>query len=456
MHVPLLINGERVEAKERIEVRNPARPAEVVGTVGAATADDVDKAVAAAHRAFPAWRDTPLPDRLAAFAKAAEVGGALPPELAETLTREMGKIALEAGADMSFAQLAFVQAMETGPPVLEPAELRDDFGLVTLERVPRGVAALVVAWNWPPLLAFVKLAPALLGGNTVVLLSSPYAPLAVSAAVSEIASVFPPGVINVITGHGPEAGAALCSHPLVHTVSFTGGIETGGEVMKLMAGTIKAPILELGGNDPAILLDDTEITEELIRALLVGAFMTTGQVCIAIKRLYVARNLYQSVVDGLVAGAGQMVVGDGLAEGTTMGPMANGRQLARFQGFIEEAKAAGATVVETGTLTADPGDGGHFHRPVIVTGADHKTSIVACEQFGPGLPVIPFDTVDEAVSLANDSEFGLMSSVWSSDPSRAWQVARRVESGTTFINQHSLFSVDLRSPAGGVKQSGIG
>lgn len=457
MNLPMLVDGEWIETSgARLEVRNPARPGEVVGTIGAATPDDVDRAVQAAHRAYGPWRDTPLDERLALFAKAAEIATDLPDDIATLLTREMGKVSWEARMDVAFTEMAFANAIEVGPPVLEPVTLADEFGTLTLERVPRGVAALILPWNWPVAIGFLKLAPALLTGNTAVWLPSPFASLAVVRTLEAIAEVFPPGVINLITGRGHEAGAALVSHPLVRTVSFTGGVETGREVLRTLAPTLKAPILELGGNDPAIVLDDAEVDDELAQTLLLGAFMTTGQNCLSIKRLYVARELYDDVVEACTAAAAEIVVGDGLAEETTMGPLANQRQLIRFTGFVDEARSRGATVTETGTLTTDPADGGYFHRPVLVTGADETFSVVACEQFGPALPIIPYDSVDEAVARANSTEYGLMSSVWSSDPERAGRVARRIESGTTFVNQHSIMAVDLRAPVGGLKQSGIG
>jgi aldehyde dehydrogenase len=453
----MLIDGAWIETSgTRLDVVNPARPKEVVGTIGAATADDVDRAAQAAHRAFGLWRATPLEDRLELFAKAAAIAVDLPGDIPTLLTREMGKVAWEARMDIAFAELAFVNAAEVGPAALEPINLSDEFGSVSLERVPRGVAALILPWNWPVAIGFLKLAPALLSGNTVVWLPSPFASLAVGRTLEAIADVFPPGVINFITGLGHEAGAALVSHPLVRTVSFTGGVETGREVLRTLAPTLKTPILELGGNDPAIVLDDAEVNDDLAQSLLLGAFMTSGQNCLSIKRLYVARGLYDDVVEACTAAAADIIVGDGLAEETTMGPLANQRQLTRFTGFVDEARSRGATVIETGALNADPDDGGYFHRPVLVTGVDETFSVVACEQFGPALPILPYDSIDEAVTRANSTEFGLMSSVWSSDPERAWGVARRIESGTTWVNQHSVMAVDLRAPVGGMKQSGIG
>ena len=226
--------------------------------------------------------------------------------------------------------------------------------------------------------------------------------------------------------------------------------------MRQAAGGIKALTLELGGNDPAILLDDVEITEELADTLATGAMVTSGQICFAVKRIYVPNQQLPSLVEAYRAALDTYVVGDGLEDGTTIGPLASDTQLKRFRSMLDEARQRGATVTEHGRLADGADSQGYFHLPTLVTGVDESFQIVNDEQFGPATPILGYDAVDEAVERANSTPFGLKSSVWSADPERATVVARRIEAGTTFINQHSPFAVEIKAPLGGFKQSGVG
>src|SRR6185437_2056994 len=281
------------------------------------------------------------------------------------------------------------------------------------------------------------------------------APLATLRAFATIAAALPPGVLSVVTGPGDVVAQRLVDHPDVRKISFTGSVATGQEVTRRSAVNLKNLTLELGGNDAAIVLDDTPAGPALYQRLVDGTFMSSGQVCMAIKRLYLPRARLEPIVDELAARLDQMVVGDGLDPATTLGPVHLASQRDRVVGLVEDARSRGATVRELGDLRADPARG-FFVRPTLVTGLDHDAPLIQEEQFGPVLPVIAYDSVDEAVAMANDSEFGLSSSVWSADEDRAHQVAVRLEAGATFINSHGVFSVDRRAPFGGMKQSGTG
>ena len=288
---------------------------------------------------------------------------------------------------------------------------------------------------------------------------------AVAVAPEEIysadADIFAPcalgGVINLITGKSSEIGDAMLTHPLVRRINFTGSIAAGRAVMAKAAEGLKPVTLELGGNDPAIVLEDAELDDGAFQRMVMGTFMTAGQICMALKRLYVHRSRYGEVVERFTAFAGKAVVGDGLDPEVTMGPVNNKAQFDIVAGMIDEAKARGATVNPVGTVKDQAVfERGHFHRPTIVTDAEPDLLVVREEQFGPVLPIMPFDSDAEAVALANDSDYGLCSSVWSADRDRAVGIARQLEAGYTYLNGHGPLAQDSRGPFGGFKNSGIG
>jgi len=326
-----------------------------------------------------------------------------------------------------------------------------------ITRKSRGVSLLIVPWNWPLAILGSKLPHALLAGNTVVIKLSEFATLAPAQTIMKIAAMLPPGVVNLVTGDGTVIGDDLVTHPLVRQVNFTGSIRVGRHVMQKAAENITPVTLELGGNDPGILLDDAPLSPEFFKKLYVSCFLTTGQICMALKRLYVPRALFDDVVDGLGAVMDNQMVGDGLKDGVTMGPLTTPQQKRTVETMLEEAAAAGQDIRHYGKIE-DEGDfaEGRFLRPSLVIDAAPALSVVKDEQFGPTLPVIPYDSEDEAVAMANDSDYGLSSSVWSDDPARAVTLARRLEAGFTNINSHGPTAMDGLSPFGGVKQSGIG
>jgi aldehyde dehydrogenase len=458
MDAQLLIGGKLVTATsgETIVVRNPARPSEVVGTIPRCRPADVDLAVQAAEQAQPGWRSAGLDQRTAMLAAAAEALAPAIPDAAALLTREMGKVVGESTGDVGSAQFMLTFLPQEARRALAPERIDDEFGSLVLERRPLGVVGIIVPWNWPVSLLFVRVAAALAAGNTVVCLPSPYASLAVLHCLAALRDALPPGVVNALSGYGPEAGAALTGHPGVAKISFTGGTETGRDVLRSAAAGVKRTSLELGGNDAAILLDDVEVDDALGSALVEATLTTSGQVCFAAKRIFVADAIFDLVIDAFIAVAGRTVVGDGLAPGVTMGPLVNARQLERFDGIVGAARAAGATVVETGELAHDADPGGYFRRPVVVTGAADDNAVVATEQFGPAVPFLRFSSVDEAVARANASECGLGASVWSADVGRARAIGARLEAGMVFLNRHNMAAAHPRGAFGGMKQSGYG
>jgi acyl-CoA reductase-like NAD-dependent aldehyde dehydrogenase len=282
-----------------------------------------------------------------------------------------------------------------------------------------------------------------------VLKPSPFTPLTSLRIGELLAGVLPPGVLSVISGRDP-LGARLTAHPAIRKISFTGSTATGKKVAIAAAGDLKRVTLELGGNDPAIVLDDAD-PAEIAPGQFSSAFANNGQVCIAIKRVYVPRALYGDVVDALAAHARQAKVGDGFAEGVTQGPVNNAPQFARVSGLVEAALGAGATAVTGGRPVEGPG---YFYEPTILTGVTEDMAVVAEEQFGPALPVLPYDDLGDAVARANNSHFGLGSSVWTADPQRGAELAREIHAGTTWINTHQVVTPAV--PFGGVKWSGIG
>jgi aldehyde dehydrogenase len=319
-----------------------------------------------------------------------------------------------------------------------------------------GVTGVIVPWNSPVYLAFLGIAPALLGGNTVVVKPSEFAPLALSRVLEVLAEHLPPGVLSVVPG-GAEAGAAIAGHAQVRKVFFTGSTATGRAVMREAAGNLKNLSLELGGNDPAIVLESARVTDRLLDELVQSVFTASGQICFNVKRIYVHESRYADFLDRYTQAVDQLVVGDGLDPRSTTGPVNNRPQFDRIRGLMERTRATGATVTTLGTKLDPAGwADGLFLLPAVVTDVDPGAEIVSCEQFGPVVPVLPFTDDDQVVGWANDTEFGLAASVWSDDRAHALQVARRLESGSVFLNVHRIGASDVSMPFGGFKGSGIG
>jgi acyl-CoA reductase-like NAD-dependent aldehyde dehydrogenase len=441
----MTIGGDSVPAADSFDVVNPAN-GEVFAHAPECTPQQLDAAFDAAAKAQPDWKvDESV--RRATLVKMADVLLASGTELAPILTAEQGKPLGDANIEV-FASAIWCQyfaGLETPPQIIQD----DAEAIVEVVRRPVGVVAAITPWNFPLTLAFWKIAPALLAGNTLVLKPSPFTPLATLKTAELLRDVMPPGVLNVVSG-GDELGAWMTAHPVPRKVSFTGSIETGKKVAKSAAPDLKRVTLELGGNDPAIVLDDAD-PAIVGKAIFAGAFNNNGQVCSAVKRVYVPEALYDEVVDVLVSHASAIKVGDGTEAGTKLGPINNKPQFERVKELVGDAISHGATVATGGKAMDRPG---YFFEPTILTDISDGTRIVDEEQFGPALPVIAYRDIDDVVERANATHFGLSGSVWGADGDRAAAVAGRLECGTAWVNTHLALSP--QQPFGGFKWSGIG
>lgn len=459
----IFINGESRAASDGAvyDIYNPARPTELVGHAASATTNDVNDAVLAAHAAFPMWSSQSFAERANILRKIAGQLSADQNDIqyrSRLFTREHGKIARETLMEMSRLGDRFMQAADYGDRIAIDEEIAGPPFDTIVTRQPRGVAALIVPWNWPLSILGAKLPQALVTGNTVVVKPSANSALAPALTLNKIAEMLPPGVLNVLTGSASTIGDPLVGHELVRNVNFTGSVNIGRHVMRTAAQHITPVTLELGGNDAALMLEDVELNDEAFNKMYWAAFASSGQICMALKRMYVHESRYDEVVDGFTAACERAVIGDGLEAETTMGPVNNAKQLKVVTDMIAEARSKGADVKECGQVPDNDlyHGGGYFQKPALVYNADPSLAIVKQEQFGPALPIMKFRDDKEAVALANDSEYGLCSSVWTPDADRAVSISRQLQAGYTYLNGHGPMAQDGRGPFGGFKQSGIG
>ncbi|MFD7508488.1 aldehyde dehydrogenase family protein [Streptomyces sp. NPDC059853] len=408
--------------------------------------DELDAVIDRAERAWYGWRADPAA-RTTALRAAADTVEAAGDDLARLLTREQGKPLAESHAEVArtAARLRYfagltpeTRRISDGRPVHSEIRWR-----------PLGPVAAIVPWNFPLQLAAAKFAPALAAGNTVVLKPSPYTPLTTRLLGSLLTAVLPEDVLTVVTGREP-LGARLAAHPGIRHVTFTGSVPTGRAVAGAAAGTLARVTLELGGNDAAVLLEDVAV-DRIADRLFWAAFRNCGQVCMAVKRVYVPERRHAEVVDALAARAKSVPVGPGLDPATRLGPVNNAPQLARVEEVTRRALADGARAAAGGHRLDAPG---YFFAPTVLTDVPPGSPVVTEEQFGPVLPVLPYRTLDEAVTAANSTGFGLGGSVWGTDLDRAEAVADRLDCGTAWINHHAELS--LHQPFTGVKDSGVG
>jgi acyl-CoA reductase-like NAD-dependent aldehyde dehydrogenase len=443
--VSMTIGGERRAAPSTFGVVNPAT-GEVHAEAPDCSREQLDEAFAAAAKAFVDWRSDE-DARRAALKAASKVLMAAGERVAPVLTAEQGK-PLAAAAMEPLAMgywLRYFSGLEVPREVIQD----DEAVYAEVVRRPVGVVAAITPWNFPIVLAGWKLGPALLAGNTVVLKPSPYTPRSTLLVGEILNEVLPPGVVNVVSG-GDELGRWMTSHPTPRKISFTGSVATGKRVAASAAPDLKRVTLELGGNDPAILLDDVDpgaIAEKLYQA----AFDNCGQICSAIKRVYVPEALHDDVVDALATRVAAAKVGDGMDPDTELGPIQNRPQYERVSELVAEALARGGSAATGGAPIDGPG---YFFQPTVLTGVAEGMRIVDEEQFGPALPVIPYRDVDDAVARANATTYGLSGSVWSADVERAGAVAERLECGTAWVNAH--VALGPHQPFGGFKWSGLG
>jgi acyl-CoA reductase-like NAD-dependent aldehyde dehydrogenase len=408
--------------------------------------EQLDAAFAAAARAYRDWKTNESARRELMLA-AAQAMFAAADDIGAILVAEQGKPLADARAEVIGAGvwLKYFARLEMPREVIQD----DERAFTEVVRRPLGVVAAITPWNYPVMLAAWKIAPALLAGNTMVLKPSPFTPLATLRMGEILAEVLPPGVLNVVSG-GDDLGRRMTAHPVPRKISFTGSVAAGRHVAATAAPDLKRITLELGGNDPAILLDDVD-PAAIASRLFWGAFQNNGQVCSAIKRVYAPRRLYDDIVEALAAQARSAKVGDGSQEGVQLGPVNNKPQFDRVSELVADALASGGKAV-TGGAPAE-GDG-YFYTPTIMAGLTDGSRLVDEEQFGPALPVVAYDDLDDAIERANATHFGLSGSVWGGDLQQAAAVAARLECGTAWVNTH--LALAPYQPFGGAKWSGIG
>jgi acyl-CoA reductase-like NAD-dependent aldehyde dehydrogenase len=441
----LLINGRMVAGDSTMPVINPATE-ETLTQCPRASADQLNQAVAAAKAAFPAWAATPIDQRWKAIAQIADVIEKNSSELARLLTLEQGKPIADATTE-AMGMAAFFRYFATLD--LPVRIIEDSAGRkVEAHRRPLGVVGAIIPWNYPLLILAFKLPPALLAGNTLIVKPAPTTPLASLKFAELIADLLPKGVINFITDAN-DLGDVLTHHPDVRKISFTGSTATGRKVMASAAETLKRITLELGGNDAGVVLDDAK-PATVAKGIFDGAFQNSGQVCLAIKRLYVHESIYDEMCAELAQLADAAIVDDGLKQGTQLGPLQNRMQYEKVKAFLEDAKKNG-NIVAGGEVIDRPG---FFIRPTIVRDITEGSRLVDEEQFGPVLPVLKYASTDEVIKRANATSYGLGASVWSSNTDRAHDVAAQLEAGTVWINTHLDMAPHI--PFGGAKNSGLG
>lgn len=441
----LLIDGELVDGDQTLEVVNPAT-GQVAMLCPRASVRQLDDAVAAARAAFPAWSAKTVAERTAALAAVADIIEANAEEIGRLIVTEQGKPLADAMMEVHFAAYSFRNAGSL--QVRDRERIEDPSRHVEVRRRPLGVVGCILPWNVPLAMVGAKLPFAFITGNTVILKPAQTTPLSAVRLGELIKDALPPGVINIIVDDG-DLGQRITEHPGIDKISFTGSTATGKRVMSSASGTLKRITLELGGNDAGIVLDDVEV-DDAAPAIFASAFANNGQICMALKRLYVHDTVYEAMCEKLSALVGSAVLGDGMDPDTQFGPIQNRAQYDRVKDLLESARSDGTVITGDGDLP----EAGYFIRPTIVRDISDGSRLVDEEQFGPVLPVIRYSDVEDAIARANASSYALGGSIWSSDVARASALAERLDSGTVWINKHSDLSLDI--PFAGAKQSGLG
>ena len=441
----LLINGVLVDGASTLDVIDPAtgRP---FATCARANPAQLEEAVASAGHAFTAWSRHSAGERRAYLERFADAMEARFIDFATLLTREQGKPLGQAEFEIggTIAAMRHFAAMD-----IKASILREDADTRIIEhRTPLGVVAAITPWNFPMILLMLKVAPALIAGNTVIAKPAPTTPLTTLLLGEIAADILPPGVFSTIVDDN-DLGPLITAHPGIAKISFTGSTQTGKRVMASASSTLKRLTLELGGNDAAIVLDDADVAT-VAPQIFTAATLNAGQVCLAAKRVYAPRMLYDDLCDALAALAKGSVVGDGLKEGTQIGPIQNLRQYEKVQDYLKDAAADG-NIIAGGDVLDRPG---YFVSPTVVRDISEDSRLVREEQFGPIMPVLVYDDLEDVITRINAGDFGLGGTVWTSDPARGEQVAMQIDTGTVWVNQHMVLPFDI--PFGGVKQSGIG
>ena len=452
---PLLIGGRPVAAEtdERIVVDNPAT-GDAIGVVSAGGAREVDRAVTAAAGAFGHWRWLAANERADLLHEAAARTFAHADDLVEALIREQGKARPEQEEEVEWSANTLRYYAELGRNargrVIPSGEPRTQLNLVLHE--PYGVVGAIVPWNFPLLLLAWKLAPALAAGNTVVIKPSELTPLVTLDWIASCFDHFPPGVVNVVTGTGPQAGEALVAHPDVRVVAMTGSVATGQRIATVAAPMMKHLHLELGGKDAFVVGPDAGVAES-VEALTYAALFNAGQVCTAAERIYAPRDMHDDLVEAVAARVADIRVGDPAGDGIDMGPMAAERFRAKVDDHVQRAVRGGATLVAGGRVP-DGLDRGYFYAPTVLTGVDHDMTIMTDETFGPAIPIMAYDRIDDAIAWVNASPMGLGATLRSSDPVLVKRFFEEVKVGTVWINDP--LTDNYAGPFGGMKMTGGG
>lgn len=442
-----LIDGELVTTAKTLEVINPATE-EVIARVPACGKEELDRAVAAARRAFQSWKNTPVEERRAAIRAIAAAIKEHAEELYRLLTAEQGKPHHQ--AQMEIYGAAGLASAQAGLSLDEVINQDDATRLSRTRRVPVGVVGGIVPWNFPVMMAVQKIVPAILSGCTIVLKPSPFTPLTTLRIAELIKDAAPPGVVNIITG-SDELGPLITEHPDIDKITFTGSTATGKKIMEGASKDLKRITLELGGNDASIVLPDADVAK-VAEQLFWSSFTNAGQICVAAKRIYIHEDIYDELSQAIADYAKTVKVGDGSQQGTGVGPIQNKKQFDRVCELIQDAKDNGYKFLLGGDV--DPSGTGYYVPITILDNPPEDARIVAEEQFGPVMPLMKFSTTEEAIARANASEYGLAGAVWTGDPDKGVEVAEQLETGTVWVNE--FLHISPLAPFGGHKQSGFG